>query len=29
MLISQEIENVFQKKEKVVSVVFDLSKAFD
>ena len=29
MLISQEIENAFQKKEKVVSVLFDLSKAFD
>ena len=29
MLISQEIENAFQRKEKVVSVFFDLSKAFD
>ena len=29
MLISQEMENAFQKKEKVVSVFFDLSKAFD
>ena len=29
MLISQEIENAFLKKEKVVSVFFDLSKAFD
>ena len=29
MLISQEIENAFQKKERVVSVFFDLSKAFD
>ena len=29
MLLSQEIENAFQKKERVVSVFFDLSKAFD
>ena len=28
MLIAQIIENAFQKKEKVVSVFFDLSKAF-
>ena len=29
MLISQEIENAYQKKETIVSVFFDLSKAFD
>ena len=28
-LISQEIENAFQEKKKVVSVLFDLTKAFD
>ena len=28
-LIAQEIENAFQEKKKVVSVFFDLTKAFD
>ena len=29
LLLAQDIENAFQQKEKVVSVFFDLSKAFD
>ena len=29
LLLAQDIENAFQQKEKVVSVFFDVSKAFD